>query len=73
LYKTKDSKTGVLKDGDYKDLCVYKKANIDTCFADVSKLHACKSKEMQFTIWDMVKEDWLSKGEAKVAQVFDDS
>jgi hypothetical protein len=41
-YKTKDKKTGVLKDGDYKDLFVDKKANLYTCFADVKKLHACK-------------------------------
>jgi hypothetical protein len=41
-YKTKDNKTGVLKDGDYKDLIFDKKANLDTCFADVRKLHACK-------------------------------
>jgi hypothetical protein len=43
-YKTKDNKKGVLKDGDYNDLCVDKKAKLDTCFADVRKIHACKSK-----------------------------
>jgi hypothetical protein len=63
-----------LKDGDCKDLFFDKQANLDTCFADVRKLHACKSKEIQFSLlWDMVKYDWLSKGETKVAQVFYDS